>query len=86
MLVHNLFPKFSLKELKSDLSGLGCSQILLGSLDITETSFIDDSEGFYLTNYIDSINEASLNFTDILFFDRAFTPDELSRLMHIFSF
>ena len=58
---------------------------LLGSLDITETSFIDDSEGFYLTDYIDNINEASLSFTDILFFDKAFTPGELSRLRHIFS-
>ena len=55
------------------------------SLDITETSFIDDSEGFYLTDYIDNINEASLSFTDILFFDKAFTPGELSRLRHIFS-
>lgn len=59
---------------------------LLGSVGTISSAYIDDSEGFYLTNYVNSMDEASVNFTDILFFNKAFTPSDIIKLLHIFSF
>ena len=61
---------------------------LLGSMSVSTTDRMNVSSGFSIANYTNNIdiNEANLNFTDLLYFDKAIQENEfinLQRLFHI---